>query len=146
MAIHTVEHIQERDGDYFVSGSRVTLGSAIAAWLQGGERPESITEAFPSITRADAYGAIAFYLDHRQELDRFFAEQEYEFERQRAESQAADPGFYEQMRRRIAALRDSGWQRHEELATTDNTVPQAPGSERSDTDSSGERAEENNNL
>ncbi len=111
MAIHTVEHIQERDSDYFVGGSRVTLGSAIAAWLQGGERPESITEAFPSITRADAYGAIAFYLDHRQELDRFFAEQEREYERQRAESQSANPEFYAEMRRRIETLRasDADW-------------------------------------
>jgi len=146
MAIHTVEHIQERDGDYFVSGSRVTLGSAIAAWLQGGERPESITEAFPSITRADAYGAIAFYLDHRQELDRFFAEQEREFERQRAKSQAANPEFYAEMRRRMGALRASGWQRHEEQDVTDTTPPKPQGSQGSDTDVSGEPADENNNL
>ena len=145
MAIHTVEHIQERDGDYFVGDSRVTLGSAIAAWLQGGERPESIPEAFPSITRADAYGAIAFYLDHRQELDRFFDEQEREFERQRAESQAANPEFYAEMWRRMEALRASGWQQHDEHTATDNTSPKAHGSEGTDTDTSDKRGDENNN-
>lgn len=134
MAIHTIEHIQERDGDYFIGSSRVTLGSAIAAWLQGDERPESIAEAFPSITRADAYGAIAFYLDHRQELDQFFAEQEREFERQRAESQAANPEFYAEMRRRIEALRASGWWLPDEH------------SEEADTGVSGEPADENNHL
>jgi uncharacterized protein (DUF433 family) len=140
-----VEHIQERDGDYFVGSSRVTLGSAIAAWQQSGERPESITEAFPSITRADAYGAIAFYLDHRQELDRFFAEQERDFERQRAESHAANPEFYAEMRRRMEALRASGWQQPDEHIATDNVSSQAHGSEGPNTDTSGEPADENDN-
>jgi len=93
MAIHTIEHVQERDGDYFAGSTRVMLGSAIAAWQQGSERPESVTQAFPSISLADAYGAIAFYLDHRHELDQFFAEQLREFERQRTESQTANPNF-----------------------------------------------------
>ena len=120
MAIHTIEHVREHDGDYFVGATRVTLGSAIAAWQQGGERPESITEAFPSISRADAYGAIAFYLDHRQELDQFFTEQMREFERQRAESQAANPEFYVDLQQRIEALRASGWLRQEEDAASAN--------------------------
>lgn len=107
MAIHTVEHVQERDDDYFVGATRVTLGSAIAAWQQGGERPESVTEAFSAVSLADAYGAVAFYLDHRQELDQFFAEQSREFERLRAESQAANPEFYADLRRRMDAQRAS---------------------------------------
>jgi uncharacterized protein (DUF433 family) len=101
MALHSTEHVQERDGDYFVGSTRVTLGSAIATWQQSGERPERVTEAFPSVSLADAYGAIAFYLDHRQELDQFFAEQLREFERLRSESQAADPEFYADLRRRM---------------------------------------------
>lgn len=143
MAIQTVEHVQERDGDYFVGHSRVTLGSAIAAWRQGGERPESVTEAFPSLSRADAYGAIAFYLDHRQELDHLFAEQLAEFERQRAESQSAHPEFYAEMRRRIEALRASGWLRQEAHTAVGDDQPQAQAVEAPDAGTTGETSEGN---
>ena len=65
-------------------------------------------------------GISGVYLDHRQELDQVFAEQMREFERQRAESQAANPEFYVDLQQRIEALRASGWLRQEEDAASAN--------------------------
>jgi hypothetical protein len=59
------------------------------------------------VSLADAYSAVAFYLDHRQDIDLFFAEQSREFERLRAESQAANPEFYADLRRRMDAQQTS---------------------------------------
>jgi len=114
MANHppTIEHVQERNGELYIGHSRVTLSSAISAWKQGGQRPESITAAFPSLSLAAAYGAVAYYLDHQEALDQYFEAGRREFERLRAQSRAADPVFYADMRQRIAALRDAGFLRH----------------------------------
>ena len=109
MAIHpqAVEHVQERDGELYIGRSRVTLSSVISVWKQEGQRPESIPEAFPTVPLAAAYGAVAYYLDHQEELDRYFEEGRREFERLRAESQAANPAFYASLRGRMEKLRAS---------------------------------------
>ena len=99
--LSNIEHVTEREGEYFVGQTRVTLRSVIVAWERGGEKPESIITAFPTVSLADAYGAVAFYLDHRTALDGRFAEQRQEFERLRAESQATDPTFHVDLRRRM---------------------------------------------
>lgn len=67
MAIHpeAVEYVQERDGELYIGASRVTLASVIAAWRQADGRPENIVEVYPTVSLAAAYGAVAFYLDHR---------------------------------------------------------------------------------
>lgn len=114
MATHppTVEHVQQRDGELYIGHSRVTLSSAISAWKQGNRRPESIVSAYPTLSLAAAYGAVTYYLDHQEELEQYFAQGRREFERLRAESQAADPAFHTGMRRRMDTLRDSGFLRH----------------------------------
>lgn len=111
MAVHpqSVEHVQERDGELYIGQSRVTLSSVIAVWKQEGQRPESILEAYPAVSLAAAYSAVAYYLDHQEELDQYFEEGRREFERLRAESQAADPAFHADMRERMESLRRSGF-------------------------------------
>lgn len=109
---HPIEYIQEREGELYIGRSRVTLSSAISAWQQGNQRPESIPEAFPTLPLAAAYGAVAYYLEHRDELDRYFEEEQREFERLRAESQSADPAFHADLRQRMDALRGSGFLQH----------------------------------
>ncbi len=107
MAIHpqAVEHVQERDGELYIGQSRVTLSSVIAVWNQEGQRPESIPAAYPTVSLAAAYSAVAYYLDHQEGLDRYFEEGRREFERLRAENRAADPSFHSDIRQRIEALR-----------------------------------------
>lgn len=95
-----VQHVEERDGEYFVRDSRVTVHSVIVAWKRDAG-PERITEQFPTISLADVYGVISYYLDHRALLDAHFAETNARYERDRAADHAARPEFYVEMRRRI---------------------------------------------
>jgi uncharacterized protein (DUF433 family) len=97
-------YIEERNGNYYVRGSRVSLRSIIADW-NNGMSAEEIRDDFPTLELADVYGAIAYYLDHRVEMDTLFKELHAEFEARRAAAQAADPEWYADLRRRIAEVR-----------------------------------------
>lgn len=64
------EHVELRNGVYYVSGTRISLDSVVYAFREGSS-PESIREDFAGLTLADAYGAIAFYLDRQPEIDSY---------------------------------------------------------------------------
>ena len=89
-------YVEQRDGAYMISGSRVSLDSIVYAFL-GGQSAESIAQAFPVLTLEQVYGAIAFYLAHRDEVDRYLEAQRQDFEAKRAEARAADPMFYQKL-------------------------------------------------
>lgn len=93
--VHQIE-----GGGYRVSGSRVSLASVVHEFRQG-STPEAIVEAFPVLTLEQVYGAITFYLAHREEVDRLLESEVTSFEEQRQASRRADPAFYE----RLAGLR-----------------------------------------
>jgi uncharacterized protein (DUF433 family) len=100
----TTTYVQARDGNLYVGSSRVTLDSVIVPW-QAGQTPEAIHADFPTIPLSDIYGAIAYYLEHRAELDAWLRECDELYERERAAQQAADPAFYANMRQRMAEAR-----------------------------------------
>jgi hypothetical protein len=45
------------------------------------EHPNRVVESFPTVTLAQAYGAIAYYLDNKKLIDDYIAEIDREFER-----------------------------------------------------------------
>lgn len=104
MLPNVVQHVAERDGEYFVRDTRVTLHGIIAVWKRGAG-PEEIREQFPAVSLADVYNVISYYLDHREHLDAHFAETNAQYERDRAADHATRPEFYAEMRRRVADLR-----------------------------------------
>ena len=64
------EYIEQRNGVYYVAGTRISLDSVVYAFNRG-ESPEQILGNYPllgSLTRV--YGAIAFYLDHKADIDK----------------------------------------------------------------------------
>lgn len=67
-----------------VGETRVRLASVLHLHREGAT-PEEILESFPSLTLAEIYGAIAYYLHNRSEVDAHLAEQEAEAERVRRE-------------------------------------------------------------
>ncbi len=78
------EHVEEREGVYYVQGTRISLDSMVYALLEGCSA-ETIREDFEDLTLAQVYGAIAFYLDHQTEIDNYLLrrrEQWAELERQ----------------------------------------------------------------
>ena len=78
------EHIEDRNGVYYVPGTPISLDSIVYAFRDGSS-PESIREDFEGLTLVHVYGAIAFYLDHQADVDAYLLrrkEQWAELERQ----------------------------------------------------------------
>ena len=73
------EYIEQREGGDYVAGSRVSLDSLVYAFLRG-ESPEGIAESFPALTLEQVYGAIAFYLANRDQIDAYLRAGEQDFE------------------------------------------------------------------
>jgi uncharacterized protein (DUF433 family) len=62
------EFVGQRNGGYYVGGSRVSLDSIVYAYRRG-ESAESIRQDFPSLSLVQVYGAIPFYLSNQQVVD-----------------------------------------------------------------------------
>jgi uncharacterized protein (DUF433 family) len=90
------EYVERRDDGYAVAGSRVSLDSIVYAFVSG-ESADSIAQAFPVLTLEQVYGAIAFYLAHRDEIDRCLEQQRREFDTARATARDSDPMFYQKL-------------------------------------------------
>jgi uncharacterized protein (DUF433 family) len=99
------EYIEERNGGYYVAGTRVSLDSVVYCFNEG-RSPEAIHEDFPLLKRAQIYGAIAFYLDHQAEIDQYLARSEREFEGDAIPLRQANPVLWEKLERAraLAAL------------------------------------------
>jgi uncharacterized protein (DUF433 family) len=89
-------YVEERDGVFRVAGSRVSLDSIVYAFLSG-QTAESIAQSFPVLTLEQVYGAITFYLAHRDEIDRYLNAQEEDYEAKRTAARASDPMFYQKL-------------------------------------------------
>lgn len=92
------EYVEQLDGAYRVAGTRVSLDSVVYAFRRGAS-PESIQRSFPTLTLEQIYGAIAFYLAHQEEIDRYLLAGEEEFEKLRQASREAHPEWHEKMDR-----------------------------------------------
>ena len=98
-------YVEQHDGGYRIEGTRVSLDSIVYAFLNG-QTAESIAQSFPVLSLEQVYGAIAFYLAHRSQIDDYLTQGRNEFERQYEASRSIDPEFYRKLEdlrlRRIA--------------------------------------------
>ena len=92
------EYIEQRNGGYYVAGTRISLDSVVYSF-NAGQSPEAIQEDFPSLKRAQIYGAIAFYLDHQAEIDKYLEETAREFEGNAIPLQRANPTLWAKIQR-----------------------------------------------
>lgn len=97
-------YIEARSGVLYVRGSRVPLESLVWLWREGHDA-EAIQEAYSTLTLAEVYGAIAYYLDHRDDVERQLAASETTYHTQRAAAEAADPTRYARLRQQFSAAR-----------------------------------------
>ena len=64
-----------RGGNAVIAGTRIGVHDVIGL-LQTGETVDSIvTQCFPHLTRAQVYECLAYYEDHRGEIDALVARQ-----------------------------------------------------------------------
>ena len=92
------EYVEQRDGAHRVAGTRVSLDSVVYAFRRGAS-PESIQRSFPVLTLEQIYGAIAYYLAHVEEVDKYLLAGEGEFEEMRRASREAHAEWYEKLDR-----------------------------------------------
>ena len=85
-----MDYIEGRGEGYYIAGSRVSLDSIVVAYSRG-QAPESILRSYPSLTLAQIYGAIAFYLSNQAQIDAYLKEWEIRTEEQRLEARRMHP-------------------------------------------------------
>lgn len=64
------EYVDQREGSYYVVGTRISLDSIIHAFRRG-ESPETICQNFELLRLEEVYGAIAYYLANQADMDAY---------------------------------------------------------------------------
>jgi uncharacterized protein (DUF433 family) len=100
------EYIEQRNGGYYVKDTRISLDSVVYSFNRGNS-PESIQAEYPLLKPAQIYGAIAFYLDHKADIDEYLTQSEREFERSAIPMEQADPALWQKLQRPRARLGES---------------------------------------
>ena len=90
------EYVSQTASGYYVAGTRVSLDSIVYGFL-GGQTAEAIAQAFPALTLEQVYGALTYYLAHRDSVDAYLGAQREDFAAKRAAALAADPMFYQKL-------------------------------------------------
>ena len=95
------EYIEERDGNYYVAGTRISLDSIVHAFRRG-DSPETICQNFELLRLEEIYGAIAYYLANHADIDAYLIRQDQKWAegRRNAEPHPAD------LRERLIRARD----------------------------------------
>ncbi len=92
------------DGDsYRITGTRVSLDSVVYDYLSG-LSPESIADNFDTLSLEQVYGAITFYLSHRNEVERHLMQNRAKFDALRKEARESHPLLYRKLEEMQEAL------------------------------------------
>ena len=75
--------VTEMGGVLRVGQTRVRLATVIHAFNEGATA-EEIVNYYPSLSLADVYAVISYYLNHRQEIDHYLAKSQEEAAKNRA--------------------------------------------------------------
>ena len=85
------------DGDsYRIAGTRVSLDSIVYDYLSG-LSPESIADNFDTLSLEQVYGAITYYLSHRNEVDRHLMQNRAKFDALRKQARESHPLLYRKL-------------------------------------------------
>ena len=95
--IPTKQYIEQRDEEYWLEGTRISLDSVVYSFLNG-ESPESIAQNFPILSLEQVYGAIAFYLANRELVDAYLKKGEAEFQRLQQSCREKSPLLYQKLK------------------------------------------------
>ncbi|MCB1034533.1 MAG: DUF433 domain-containing protein [Acidobacteria bacterium] len=95
-----MSYVEEREGTYRIAGTRISLDSVVYSF-RGGQTAETIAQSYPSLSLEQIYGAIAFYLGHKAEIDAYLFAEEADYEAFRKQTHDQDTAFHH----RLAAAR-----------------------------------------
>ena len=82
--------VDHRDNGYWVAGTSVSLDSIVSVFNQGLSPEAIVAECFSTLSLAQVYGAIAYYLAHKDETDAYLKQADAEYERLRQANHLAN--------------------------------------------------------
>ncbi len=89
-------YVEFENQGYWIIGTRISLDSIVYAFRQG-LLPESIAQSYPLLDLEKVYGAIAFYLANRSDIDNYLMAEEQAFETTPQPLQADAPSLYQKL-------------------------------------------------
>ncbi len=89
--------VERRDSGFYLVGSRVPIDRIVREYRDG-EQPEAIRSHYPTLSLEQVNGAIAFYLGHKDEVEKVMAEREH-VENDFRKSHPAPPHLKEKLER-----------------------------------------------
>lgn len=92
------QYVELKDGVYRVAQTRISLDSLVYAYLNG-QTAEAIAQSFPLLTLEQVYGALAYYLAQRDEIEAHLQRGEAELDMLRRAARDADPMWYQKLER-----------------------------------------------
>ncbi|NEO69528.1 DUF433 domain-containing protein [Moorena sp. SIO3H5] len=98
--IEVKTYVEYRDHGYWIAGTRISLDSVVYTF-RNRLSPESIVQSFPLLSLEQVYGAIAFYLANRDDIDAYLAVEEEEFDAMPQPLQSTDPSLYNKLISRL---------------------------------------------
>jgi uncharacterized protein (DUF433 family) len=99
------QYVEKRQEGFWISGTRISLDSVVLAFLDGLSPETIVAECFPILTLEQVYGAITYYLSHRDEVDTCLQAAEGEFENLRQSTN--DPAFTRKMTEAVRRMQMS---------------------------------------
>jgi uncharacterized protein (DUF433 family) len=69
------DFVERRDDGFYLTRSRVPLVAVVREFREG-QSPETIRSNFPTLSLEQVYGAITFYLGHKDDVDSEMAARE----------------------------------------------------------------------
>jgi uncharacterized protein (DUF433 family) len=77
-----------------IAGHRIRVQDVVI-WTEQGQSPDQIVASFPQLSLADVYASLAYYHDHRDEIDRQMRDDDEFVERMKAQT---GPSLLDQFR------------------------------------------------
>jgi uncharacterized protein (DUF433 family) len=100
-------YVEERNGGLYVAGTGVSLDSVVIRFQEGAS-PDKIVQSFPTLKRSQVYGAIAYYLENEEFVNRYLAEGAKQLEQALVPLSEANPDLFrrlESARRQMSSKR-----------------------------------------
>jgi uncharacterized protein (DUF433 family) len=92
------KYVEERDGGYYIAGTRISLDSIVHAFRRG-ESPECICQNFELLDLEEVYGAIAYYLANQVEIDDHLIRQSEKWAEERRNAEPLPASLRERLMR-----------------------------------------------
>ena len=109
MGVVAREYVEERNGGYYLAGTRISLDSVVQCFNEG-LSPETIMGEFETLTLTQVFGAITFYLENQPAIDAYRMRQQQRFD---ATRRNAAP-LPENLRQRLVSAREQLHSAHPE--------------------------------